>query len=365
MATDPGRAVSVALVGYGYAGRTFHAPLIGAVEGLDLAVVVSSDAERVHPDLPGVPVSSDIGAVFSDPGIDLVVIASPNATHAPLARAALSAGKHVVVDKPFVLSTADARALAARAREKNRMLSVFQNRRWDSDFLAVRSAIGDGQVGDVLHFESRMERFRPDVRPRWREQPGPGAGLWWDLGPHLVDQVLLLFGVPDAVQASFAVQRPGATVDDWAHVVLDYGERRAVLHASMLAAAAGPRFLVHGTRGSLVKHGADPQESHLREGLRPGHAEWGVDHDPLHVHGDAGVARTVAAPRGDQSMYYVQVRDALRTAAPNPVPAAQASAVIAVIEAAIASACEGRAVAPACNADERAAFAPPAHRARD
>lgn len=348
--------IDVALIGYGFAGRTFHAPLIGGVPGLRLARVVSSDADRVRADLADVQVSRTPDAVWSDPSIGLVVIATPNITHEPLARAALEAGKHVVVDKPFVLDTARARALAELSAARGRLLSVFQNRRWDSDFLAVRAAIESGRLGDVAHFESRIERFRPQVRERWREQAVPGAGLWWDLGPHLVDQALLLFGVPDSVQASFARQRAGASVDDWAHVVLAYARRRVVLHAGMVAAGGMPRFAVHGDRASAVKAKADRQEAQLIAGLRPGQPRWGADDDPLRIHAGEGDEMILPAPDGDQSRYYAAVRDALSGAGPNPVDPPQAIAVMAVLEAAIESARDGRRVEPALDARERAAF---------
>ncbi|HEY0661963.1 MAG TPA: oxidoreductase [Lysobacter sp.] len=338
--------IRVSLIGYGFAGRTFHAPLIQAVPGLSLDFVASRDADKVHADLPDVEVIDDPVRAATDPRADLVVIASPNDSHAALARAALSAGRNVVVDKPFTLSLAEARELGALAQERGRLLSVFQNRRWDTDYLAIRQAIDDGLVGDVVHLESRIDRFRPQPRQRWREQAGPGSGILWDLGPHLVDQALQLLGLPDTVQASVAAQREGAQADDWAHVVLGFGQRRALLHAGMLAAGGSPRFLVHGTRGSVVKRLPDPQEVQLIAGLRPGDAQWGVDDDELFVYDGSGSARRTAVPRGDQSHYYAAIRDALRGRGGNPVPPAQAIAVMAVLEAAMVSAREGRVVMP-------------------
>lgn len=336
----------VALIGYGYAGRVFHAPLIRAVPGLSLDFVASRDAAKVHADLPDVEVIGDPQRAATDPRVDLVVIASPNDSHAPLARAALLAGRNVVVDKPFTLSLADARELAVLADETGRLLSVFQNRRWDTDFLAVREAIGQGAIGEPMHLESRLERFRPEVRERWREQAGPGSGVLWDLAPHLIDQALQLLGHPDFVQASTATQREGAQTDDWAHVVLGFGERRAILQLGMLAAGGGARFLVHGTRGSLVKMRPDPQEPQLLAGTRPGDAEWGVDVDALQVIGDDGTMERHPSPHGDQSRYYAAVRDALLGCGDNPVTPAQAVAVMAVLEAALVSAREGRSVVP-------------------
>lgn len=336
----------VSLIGYGFAGRTFHAPLIQAVPGLSLDFVASRDAGKVHADLPDVEVIDDPVRAATDPRADLIVIASPNDSHASLARAALAAGRNVVVDKPFTLSLAEARALGALAQERRRLLSVFQNRRWDTDYLAIRQAIDNGLIGDVMHLESRIDRFRPQPRPRWREQTGPGSGVLWDLGPHLVDQALQLLGWPDTVQASVAAQREGAQVDDWAHIVLAFGQRRAILHAGMLAAGGSHRFLVHGTRGSVVKRQPDPQETQLIAGLHPGDAQWGVDDDELFLYDASGSARRVAAPRGDQSRYYAAIRDALLGRGENPVPPAQGIAVMAVLEAAVVSAREGRVVVP-------------------
>lgn len=343
---SPHEPIRVALVGYGFAGRTFHAPLIQAVPALSLDTVASRDAARVHADLPQVEVIGNALQAVADPRIELVVIATPNDTHAAFARAALRAGKHVVVDKPLTPTLREAQELAALARECDRTLTVFHNRRWDSDFLSIRAAIDAGRVGEVVHFESRIERFRPQVRDRWRERPGPAGGLWWDLGPHLVDQALQLFGMPDTVQATFARQRDGAATDDWAHVVLAFGERRAVLHAALVAAAPAARFTVHGTRGTLVKRGADPQEAQLIAGMRPGDPDWGHDPDAPQWHRDDGHCEPLPAARGDQSRFYADLAETIRHGAANPVPTAQALAVMAVLEAAARSAAEGRTVAP-------------------
>lgn len=346
--------VRVGLVGYGFAGRTFHAPLIAATPGLRLVAVASRDPARVLADWPGVAVAADAMQLVAHGDVDLVVIASPNDSHAPLARAALDAGRHVVVDKPFTLTLAEARVLAARAEARGRLLSVFHNRRWDSDFLAVRAAIGDGLVGRVAHFESHFDRFRPVVRDRWRERAGPGGGIWFDLGPHLVDQALQLFGAPDRVAAQLACQRAAGGAADWAHVVLEYPGLRAILHASMLVAGGSARFTVHGSRGSVVKHALDPQEAQLLRGQRPGDPGWGVDDDPLLHHDGSGAApRRIAAPPGDQGRYYAAVRDAITGDGANPVTPAQAVAVMAVLEAANLAAGTARSVVPDLQRDER------------
>lgn len=354
---DTARTWRVALIGYGYAGKTFHTPLIAATPRLALTLVASSDAGKVHADLPDVEVVADPLRAIGDERIDLVVVATPNDSHAPLARAALEAGRHVVVDKPFTATLAEARELAALATQQQRLLSVFHNRRWDSDFLGVRQVIDDDLIGAVTHFESHFDRFRPQVRKRWREQAGAGSGLWFDLGPHLVDQALQLFGLPDRVTASFATQREDAQTEDWAHVVLDYGARRVLLHGSMLAAGGSARFTVHGNRGSLVKPGMDPQEVQLLRELRPGDADWGVDDDALLLYdGSDAPPRRLPTPPGDQGRYYSAIRDALAGHGDNPVTPLQAVAVMAVLETATKAAHSGRTMRLPLTAQERAAW---------
>ena len=341
--------LKVGLVGYGYAGKTFHAPLIAAVPGLHLAAVASSDAAKVHADWPDVTVHAAPAELIARDDIDLVVIATPNDTHHPLARAALLAGRHVVVDKPFTVALADARELVALAGERGRVLSVFHNRRWDGDFLTLRQLVSDGRLGRVVEMNSRHDRFRPEVRQRWRESAGPGAGLWFDLGPHLVDQALQLFGRPRAITLARDLTRDGALADDWFHASLRYDRLHVQLHAGMLVAASAPRFAVHGTLGSFVKEGLDAQEDALKAGVRPAwppQAGWGVD--PGHA---AFVARAadgstvtepVAMQPGAHQAYFAAVAQAIRGEAPNPVPAQEALDVMELIELGIESAARRR-----------------------
>jgi len=334
--------LNVALIGYGYAGQTFHAPLLRATAGLRLSVVASSRPERVLAELPDVTVVADPVAALARPEVALVVIASPNASHAPLADAALRAGKHVVVDKPFTLTLAEARALAVLARHQQRLLSVFHNRRWDSDFLAVRALLAEGRLGEITHFESRFDRYRPEVRDRWREQDVPGGGLWYDLGPHLVDQALQLFGLPARVGGLFAAQRDGALTPDWCQVQLDYGRLQVTLQASTLVGGGMPRFAVHGRGGSWVKYGLDVQESQLLAGVSPGEPGWGIDPQPATRYPGDGSSIEEALPAGNYGAYYRGVADAIRQHGPNPVAPAEAIAVMAVLETAMASAKQGR-----------------------
>lgn len=228
-------AIRAGLIGYGYASKTFHAPLIGGTPGMALTRVSSSEAGKVHADWPGVRVVSAAKDLLNDPDIDLVVIATPNDTHFPLAKAALEAGKHVVVDKPFTVTLSQARELESLAKHCGRVLSVFHNRRWDSDFLTVRALINEGQLGEVCYFESHFDRFRPQVRQRWREQGGPGSGIWYDLGPHLLDQAVVLFGLPVSITVDLAQLRPGAQSTDYFHAVLAYpsGGWCCMVHCSL------------------------------------------------------------------------------------------------------------------------------------
>jgi predicted dehydrogenase len=354
VSTDP---IRVALIGYGYVGKTFHAPLIKSVSGLQLTVVSSGQQEKVLDDFPGVQVLSNPEEAVSHPDVDLVVIASPNDSHVPLSIAALNAGKHLVVDKPFTITLAEAREIVALAEKKQRLLSVFHNRRWYTESLGAKAIIGSGCLGEVLHFESHFDRYRPVVRKRWREQEGPGAGLWYDLGPHLADEAMQLFGLPKKIQATLLNQRPSAEVDDWFHVQFDYGRLRVILHASNLVAGGVPHLTIHGTQGSWLKYSADVQETQLRSGMIPGDPGWGVDPRPgVFYNGADGTVTEVPLPQGDQRQYYSGIRDAIRNQVPNPVPPAQAIAVMAVLETAIESSAKGQWVSLPLTEQERAAY---------
>jgi predicted dehydrogenase len=353
-----GDPIRVGLIGFGFVSKTFHAPLLLETDGYEITAVSSSHPDDVLVVLPNVDVVSDPKELATHSDIDLVVVASPNETHAPLAEAAMRAGRNVVVDKPFTITVAEARRLAAVAKEKEVLLSVFQNRRWDSDFLTVRNAIREDLVGRVVLFESRIDRYRPEVRDRWREKPGPGAGLLYDLGPHLIDQALLLFGIPDTVQATLATQRRGGKTDDFFQLVLRYGEMVATLGAGSLVSGGSARFAVHGDRASVVKRKPDIQEDQLRAGMLPGTPGWGLDPDDAVIYsGATGDTRQIKAAPGDQRGYYVALREALLGRAPNPVSPEQGATVMAVIEAAFRSHDEGRRVVPDVTKEERAAWA--------
>jgi predicted dehydrogenase len=341
--------LKVGLIGYGYAGKTFHAPLISAVPSLELAAVASSDAAKVQADWPHATVHASPAELIARDDLDLVVIATPNATHHPLARAALLAGRHVVVDKPFTVALDDARELVALARERGRVLSVFHNRRYDGDFLTLRRLVADGALGRVVEMSSRHDRFRPEVRPRWRESAEPGAGLWFDLGPHLLDQALQLFGHPRAITLARDLTRDGALADDWFHASLRYDRLHVQLHAGMLVAASAPRFVVHGTSGSFVKDGLDAQEDALKAGVRPTwppEPGWGIDPGRATLvtrEADGSATSTpVAMQRGEHMAYFAAIAAAILDGRPNPVPPDEALAVMELIELGIRSAAGGR-----------------------
>ena len=329
------------IIGYGLAGAVFHAPLVRAAAGLEWVAVSTSKRESVPSD---VSVCSH-EELIARPDVDLVVIASPNQSHFPLARAALEAGKHVVVDKPFTVSTAEADALIRLATQQRRVLTVFHNRRWDGDFMTVKALLESGRLSKVTLFEAHWDRFRPDIAQRWRELPGEGAGLLYDLGPHLIDQALLLFGRPDAIAADLATQREGAEVDDYFELTLHYGSMRAILASSRLIAEPRPRFGVHGDGGSFVKYGLDTQEDALRNGAAP--LDPGFGADPLHG--------TFTSPEDGREpvptlparwlTFYEAVAAAIRGEAPVPVDPADARAGLEILELAFRSAREGRRLA--------------------
>jgi predicted dehydrogenase len=338
----------VGLIGYGLGGAVFHAPLIAAEPRLRLEAVVTSRAEQLRRDHPGVRVAATAAELLADEAVELVVVAAPNAVHHELAAAALRAGRHVVVDKPFTLGTADADELIALAAAGGRHLSVFHNRRWDGDFLTLRRLLEAGALGEVAELVSRYDRFRPAPRGSWKEQDVPGAGVLWDLGPHLVDQALALFGRPETVWADVGTQRPGVEAADYAHLVLGYGRLRVLLHAAMLVRDPGPRFEVHGERGSFVSWGLDPQEQALRAGGRPGDPGWGtVPPDRATLTTEVAgleVAGRVAGVPGDYGAFYAAMAAAVAGEGPVPVAPGEARDAVAVIEHALASSRDGRVV---------------------
>lgn len=340
----------VGLIGYGAAGRFFHAPLLSTTPGIDLAAIVTSDPTRgaeasaAYPGAQIVAKADELAPL----GLDLVVVASPNKTHIPLATAALQAGSAVVVDKPLAVSADEGRGLMELAAERGLLLSVFQNRRWDGDFRTVAELVRSGRLGRVSRFESRFERWRPQLKGGWRElgDRTEGGGLLYDLGSHLVDQALTLFGPAVSVYAEADVRRDGAQADDDTFVALTHADgTRSHLWASATTASLGPRFRVLGTKAAYVTYGLDNQEDQLRAGLRPRDAEFGVTpQDRFGQLGSEGAFEAHPTLPGRYSEYYAAVAAALRGEGPVPVDARDSVAALAVIEAARRSADEGRVI---------------------
>lgn len=342
-------AIHVGLIGYGMSGAVFHAPLIRHVEGLKLSAVVSSKPEKVMRDLPEVEVISSSEELLAREDISLIVITTPNTLHYPLAKAAIASGKHVVVEKPFTVTSEEADELIDLARKQGVLLSVYHNRRWDNDFLTVRRLVESGCLGEIALYEAHYDRYRPKVRDRWREWDMPGSGTLYDLGSHLIDQTLVLFGPPRTVWADLGAQRSGAQTVDYFHLVLDYGRQKAILHSGSLVRNPGPRFQLHGEKGSFIKYGMDPQENQLKRGISPGDPGYGLDREEdygeiaVNLNGLTVKGRVETMP-GNYSSYYEGMVKAISSNHPVPVSAEEARDVIRVIECAMRSHREKRAI---------------------
>ncbi len=345
-------SIRVGLLGYGLAGSVFHGPLIAATPGLWLAAIVTSEPARAaraqadHPDARLVASPDELWSMAGE--LDLAVVATPNRTHVPLALAALEAGLAVVVDKPLAPSAAEGRRVLAAARERGHPLTVFQNRRWDGDFLTVRRLLAAGDLGRVSRFESRFERWRPVIEPGFRESSGAedAGGVLFDLGAHLIDQALQIFGPVTTVYAEADRRRVGALVDDDAFVALTHASgTHSHLWMSAATAQPGPRFRVLGDRAGYTKTGLDVQEEALAGGARPGDPGFGED-DPQRwgLLGSEGNLRAVPTERGRYDAFYAGVLAALRKGAPMPVDPADSVRVIELIEAAHGSAAAGETV---------------------
>ncbi len=345
------KPLRVAIIGYGLAGKVFHAPLIAGVPGLQLACICCSKPDQVQADWPGVHSVTAPAAVFADASIDLVIIATRNDSHHALAREALLAGKHVVIDKPFTVTLAEAEDLLALADERHRVVTAFQNRRWDSDFLTLQAVLQSGRLGRILHFESHFDRFRAVTPGHWREQALPGSDLWMDLGSHLLDQCLVLFGSPEKLLLDVARQRDNTQTNDYFHAQLIYGgahgSMRAILHASSAVTTSGPRFAVHGTLGSFTKYGLDVQEDALKAGGRPQFGQpdaWGVDPLPGTIalqHGVGSQQHPVPSVAGNYLAFYAQLYQHLAGRGALPVTPTQVRQLMSLLELGTSSATKG------------------------
>ena len=336
--------IRVGIIGFGNAGRLIHAPLIRLTPGFTLAAVASSRVDAVGAVIPDVAVYADAHAMLDAPDLDLIVVATPPDSHATWAKAALNAGKHVLVEKPFAVTSAEAAGIVALARTRGRMVTVFHNRRFDSCFRAVRAVIETGALGRINHYESQYNRFNHGVNDAWKAPAEPGAGLWYDTGSHIVDQTIQLFGLPDAIGMAMAHNRPGSAADDWCHAVLHYPDKRAVLHCSMLVAGGVPRFTVHGDAASLVKTMADIQGRQLWNGMSPDADDYGRDDDAPVLIGADGSRTPQPVATGDYRSFFGALGAAIRGEAPNPTSARDMLGVMTVLEAGVTSTREGRVV---------------------
>ncbi|KVG73452.1 oxidoreductase [Burkholderia ubonensis] len=335
----------IGLMGFGFAGATFHAPVIAASGRTQVAAIATGQPDRARAAYPDARIVADLDALLALNDIECVVIATPNDTHFPLARQVLDAGRHVVVDKPVTLTSDEALALARLANARSRVFAPFHNRRWDGDFLTVRRIVESGELGRITSVTSHFDRFRPQVRVRWREEAARGGGLLLDLGPHLIDQALALFGLPDTVSATVKTRRDNGSAPDFVHVQLGYPDKDVALHASALSAIEPARFTLHGTRGSYQKFGLDTQEDQLKAGLTPDDVEFGGGNPPgvLRVlDGDVETERPVPTLDGQYAEFYRALAASIREGAPFPVTPQDAVDVMTIIELAAQSEHEGR-----------------------
>jgi predicted dehydrogenase len=357
-------SLRTAVLGYGLAGRVFHCPFLSAVPGLELTAIVQRHGDEASRAYPAATILRSPEEAFADPNIDLIVVATPNETHTELATAALRAGKHVVVDKPLAPTSAEARTLINLATEQGRVLAPFHNRRYDGDFLTLKKLLAAETLGRPVSITSRFDRFRPLPRPNaWKETNGLKNGILFDLGPHLVDQALALFGVPDRITASDREERDVTAIDDAFHLTLHYenhaGSGRALLYhcaATFLAADPSPRYAAHGTNGSYIKYGVDQQEPTLIKALATvpplGSPEpW--FNDPETLYGTLTTctkptepveldAKKLPTEAGDYRLFYANVRDAISGAAPLAIPAEDAFRTLRLLELAVQSSNERR-----------------------
>ncbi|MEZ5198490.1 MAG: oxidoreductase [Bacteroidales bacterium] len=337
------KKINVGIIGYGLSGKVFHAPFLDANPGFNLKSIVERNHDFSKKDYPYIGIVSDYHELLSDDGLDLIVVATPNTLHFPMAKAALLAGKHVVVEKPFTPTTQEADELIELANFKDRKLFVYHNRRWDGDFLTVKKIKKYNMLGDFEYFESRFDRFRPELVPGvWRDEDLPGGGVLYDLGPHLIDQALQLFGRPQGVTAIIENQREGSKVDDYFKLILSYEKCEVVLTAGMLVEDSTPHYIIHGSNGSFVKYGLDPQEGALKRGEKPDKEGWGRDAEDNYgfitlEYEDEQTEGRIITEAGCYQEFYNNVFDVLINGAEMAVKPEEAREVIGIIERAFSS----------------------------
>ncbi|MBU2712014.1 oxidoreductase [Zooshikella harenae] len=341
--------IKTAVVGYGYSSKTFHIPFLINSDHFDLVAIKSSKPDEINKDLPAVKAYTDMSELLKNTAVELVIITAPSQYHYELATSCLQAKKHVIIEKPMVSDSAQGHALVALAKQQGVICSVYHNRRWDGDFLTVKKLIKSGKLGAVRYVESHFDRFRPMVRDRWREQAGPGTGIWFDLGSHLLDQALCLFGRPQAITARCIPLRDNSTTTDFFHVLLHYPQLEMVLHGSPYCAAPNIRFQVQGSKGAFIKFGLDPQEEQLKAGIKPIEnsggviPKWGKDNAEQY-----GILYTeeqqevIATEDGCYQNYYLEIAEAILKGHDVPVTAEEGLNVIKLVELAILSSDKGK-----------------------
>ncbi len=323
--------VRVGLIGFGLAGQAFHAPMIRGVEGMELACVLERHTDNAKKRYPNVRIARTLDELLADKSIDLCVVATPNDSHFSYTKLCLEAGRHVVIDKPMTPTMSEATQLVRLAADHGRLLSVYQDRRWDGAYLTVKKLVEAGTLGKIAEYEARFDRFRLDAKPgAWREVADfPAAGVLWDLGPHLLDGALVLFGEPETIYAQTLLQRSDSKVDDAFDVIFQYSHTRATLRARILAYAPCHHLLLHGSKGSFIKFAMDPQEEILRSDHYPDGLDWGANwgleaEEKWGTLSPAGGSpRKVETERGDYRGFYVNMRDAIANGAPLAVPPEQ------------------------------------------
>lgn len=346
--------IRTGIIGYGLSGRVFHAPFIDVVEGFELTKISTTNPEgikMIHQRYPNTKVVSGPEDIINDPVIDLVIVTSPNTVHFSQAKESLLAGKHVVIEKPFTNTSAEADELIEISKKAGKILTAYHNRRFVSDTKTVKKVLASGLIGDVVDFETHFDRYRPEPRPvgYWRENSLPGSGIFYDLGSHLIDQALHLFGLPTAVTAHIKSQRPWAKADDCFDVKLNYPTHTATLKSSMLANIPGPTFQIHGTKGSFVKYGLDVQEENLNKGMIPNTPDWGKEPESIWgklvtEYNGLKINSVVESENGDYRDYFINLREAILGKAELAVKPEEARNVIRVIELAFQSSEEGRTI---------------------
>lgn len=340
------KPVSTALLSYGMSGEVFHAPLLASIPEFKLSAIVQRKGDKAKSHFPDARIYRTVEEVINDPEIELVIVNTPNETHVEFAANALEAGKHVVVEKPFTVTSEEAERLMHIAERKGVVLTVFQNRRWDGDFLTVQQIVKEGGLGKIVEFEAHYDRFRNYIEPdTWKEEDRPGTGILYNLGSHMLDQTLVLFGMPHSVDARLGIQRPGGKVNDFYDIRMEYPTHLAIIKSSYLVKADLPRYIIHGTNGSFVKYGLDPQEQALKDKRDPRSPDWGAESESTW-----GTLTTTTEVRkiptlpGNYAAFYKNVCAAIRKGAGLSVSAEQGARVIQLIEACQQSAREKRAV---------------------